>query len=380
MKRLFFKTQLALVLLLILTCCERRELEVLVVETCTIPITIDWESKAKLQPGVDTENLYRASVWFFSKGGVAFDNGKRYKEIYLDNPTGGEVQLPVGRYSVLVFNNSVGSFSSNVGFRGIDRYDTFEYYVCSAPGARAGEENPVLEPDILAVWSMDDYEVTRDMVVQKHQLDIPLTAAARAKAEEDLKRLLNLKPERLTYTVHTEACVHNLSSTRAAEARLSGMAHSVRLASREVADTPSSFSFRMKSASARTPGNSPHNTIEAHFSSLGLLDNPNSSYTAELIFFLGKEYEGSTTYPTPPASPFRFDVEWQVLRSFNDENQSKEVDIRIRLGHCLWEYDGDSVYPGDYPTIYLPDLANPGGFMPDVGDWDEEEDIPIPLG
>ncbi len=349
---------------LLLFSCHRRPLELLLVDTCAIPVTIDWESKARLTPGEDTEDLYRASVWFFAKDGTVFADGSTYKEFRLDDPAGGEVELPVGRYAVLVFNNSVDEFSSNVGFRGTDRYDTFEYYVCNASASRFAGNNPVLEPDILAAWRLDDYEVTREMVIQHHQLEVPLTAEEAAKAEEDLKRLLNLVPERLTYEVHTIAHVEYVRSARSAQAVLHGMAHTVRLASRQVSATPSSFTFAMNNRRFDDE-DSPHGTVEARYRTLGLLADGGAPYRVDLSFTLTEAYEGSTTYPTPPAPPFRFDVAGQVRQPVYDD---EETDIRIRLGLGLYADD----------EIILPNLV-PGAFSPSVDDWGEEFPIDIPI-
>ena len=125
---------LPILLLSLLTGCERRPLEEDSYDKALIPITIDWVTLAKLDPATDHDNLYRASVWFFSKDGAVF-NGKSYKEFLLNDPRGGTLELPVGHYSILILNNSVDDFNGNVGFRGTDSYSTFEYYLKSASGS-----------------------------------------------------------------------------------------------------------------------------------------------------------------------------------------------------------------------------------------------------
>ena len=344
-------------LLLSLVGCERRPLEEESYDRAVIPVTIDWVTLAKLDPDKNKEDVYRASVWFFSKDGAVFD-GKSYKEFRFSDPRSGEVTLPMGHYSIIIFNNSIDEFSDNVGFRGTDAYDTFEYYAKPATDSRAGM-NPVLEPDILAAWRIADYEVTPEMVRETRGLSSTLTEEERAQAQSDLKKLLNLQPERLTYTVHAKAYISYLKScSKPADAVLIGMAHSVKLASKEVSMTPSSFSFQMNNRKYDT-ANPKNGWIEAYFETLGMLAEP-IDYSLTLRFTLIGSYNGSTSFPASSASPFTFDVTGQ-LRS---HPSASDADYYIELNK-----DED---------ITLPELI-PGGFTPSIGDWGDDVDSDIPL-
>lgn len=356
---LFLLVVLIMLSFLLLVSCERRPLEEETIDKAIIPITIDWVTLAHMDPDHDAENLYRASVWFFSKDGAVF-NGKRYKEFRLDDPKGGTVELPIGHYSVLIFNNSIDEFSDNVGFRGTDQYDTFEYYAQPASTLarnRAGLENPVKEPDLLAAWRRFEYEVTPQMVRESRSLTSPMSDAERKKAREDLRKLLGLQPERLTYTVHTSARLLYLKSlARPAEAVLVGMAHSVKLASKEVSLTPSSFAFEMNNRKFDS-STSKHGRIEAYFRSLGMLASAGAVYELRLRFTLTQAYEGSATYPPSTQEPFGFDVT-SLLRS----QPAPHADYCVHLD----------------AGIELPDLVS-GSFDADVDDWGDEDNTEIPI-
>ena len=341
----------------LLVSCERRPVDEDSYDKAKVPVTIDWVTLAKLDPDKNKEDIYRASVWFFSKDGAVFD-GKSYKEFRLSDPRSGEVTLPIGHYSILVFNNSVDEFSDNVGFRGTDAYDTFEYYAKPATDSRAGA-NPVLEPDILAAWRIAEYEVTPEMVRESRGLTTSLTEAERAQAKEDLKKLLNLQPERLTYTVHARAYVGYLKScAKPADAVLIGMAHSVKLASKEVSITPSSFSFQMNNRQY-DPANPKNGWIESYFETLGMLAEP-TDYRLTLRFTLIGSYNGSTSFPASSASPFTFDVTGQL----RNHPSASDADYYIKLK--------------DSDNITLPELI-PGSFSPAIGDWGDDTDSDIPL-
>ena len=346
------------VLLLVMSSCERRPLEEESLDKAVIPVTIDWKTLANLDPDKNTEDVYRASVWFFSKDGAVFD-GKSYKEFRFSDPRSGSVTLPLGRYSILVFNNSVDEFSDNVGFRGTDAYDTFEYYAKPSTTSRANL-NPVLEPDLLAAWRLADYEVTPEMVRESRGMSGELTDAEREKAQADLKRLLNLQPERLTYTVHAKAYVSYLKScNKPADAVLIGMAHSVKLASKEVSITPSSFSFEMNNRQY-DPNNSKNGWIEAYFETLGLLAEPTMDYKLTLRFTLLGSYNGSATYPAPANSPFTYDVTGQLSKRPPDS----DADYFIQLKES--------------DNVTLPELT-PGSFNPSIKDWGDDTDSDVPL-
>ena len=83
-------------LALLIAGCERRPLEDMSQMKAIIPITIDWRTKAMLDPDNDRENLYCASVYFFSKDGPVF-NGKPWCHLRMEQDvTRDSIMLPIG--------------------------------------------------------------------------------------------------------------------------------------------------------------------------------------------------------------------------------------------------------------------------------------------
>ena len=74
--------------------CERRSLEDFDMAYAIIPVRIDWSVS-----GVAVEEMHRASVWLFPKDG-AMPMEYRLEENLMYR----EINVPIGEYSVLVFN------------------------------------------------------------------------------------------------------------------------------------------------------------------------------------------------------------------------------------------------------------------------------------
>lgn len=359
-----------IVLLLTMSGCERRELIEEMYQTAKLRVAIDW-SAASLDPQNDPEgDLYRASVWLFSKDGPIF-NGKSYKEYRLNSCLGGEIDVPVGHYSALVFNNSVSEFSSCVGFRGTDRYETFEYYL--RPDARSSQlRNDLvasqLEPDILAVWRIDELEVTPDVVVFTRTRTKTKTkgneTAAATRTSELADALLNVQPTRLTHTSHVEVHVKQLRSVASAEGAIQGLAGGVYLASGHVADEPITSPVTL-TGHTYDAGSTVDGTLWGTFNTFGPLPDPTATYALELSFTLTAPFNGSTTYPTPPAAPFRYDITQQVLLALPVDDPTVGLDFDIQIGFGLTP---------DEEVITLPVVStgSGGGFSAVVEGWGEE--------
>lgn len=360
MKRIY--TIILLALVAAISSCERRPLVDELHETALIPVSIDW-SEALLDPDNDPNgDVYSASVWLFPQPDSRYQ-GKPL-EFKLNNPRGGEIEVPVGKYAVLVFNNTVMDFSENVGFRGTDKYETFEYY--ALPDTRAsrysksGYDNLILEPDIIAAWNLDEFEVTPDMVTLTRSTSENSSLAAR----QQVKALSNVTPHRLTYVVKSLVRVVGLNNAKAAQGAVTGFGSSVFLATGRVAPPPSTLVFNLNNRqwlnSEQTVG-----TIEsAPFNAFGPASGDPSAACYHLTSFtLRGEWEGSTTYPTPPAAPFTHYITNQI---------NKNISLYINLNV------GFEVKPGN-PEIVLPDFSiqGDGGFGVGLEDWGEEVVIPL---
>lgn len=355
---------LYLLLLLLTASCERRELTEELYQTAKIKVSIDW-SEAALDPDNDPDgDLYRASVWLFCKEGPIF-NGKSYKEYRLNSCLGGEIEVPIGHYSVLVFNNSVDEFSSYVGFRGTDRYETFEYYAKAdtrSSQARNATLPALLEPDVLAAWHLDNLEITPEVVTYTRTRAGEQGSSSRA--SEQANSLQDVQPTRLTTQCNLQAYARQIKSVSTAQGFLQGMAGSVFLVSGQVSAAPTTVYFTLNHHTY-DPGSTTDGTLNGTFNTIGPLADPAATYGLQLWFTLTAAYNGSTTWPTPPEAPYQFDITEQVLYAEShtpDLAVSLELDIKVGYG-----------LTPDEPEITFPTVNQGSGFSAEVEEWGEEE-------
>ena len=127
--------------LLLMTGCSRREL-LDDYPVSGVRIALNWEGVTeKLPEGMQ--------VIFYPKDG----RGKK-KSAYL-SVTGGEVPVPPGHYSVVVYNYD----TETVLIRGEESYETIQAYTNLCKFGVAGTEKMVWGPDPLYVINIDDLDV-----------------------------------------------------------------------------------------------------------------------------------------------------------------------------------------------------------------------------
>ena len=215
------------------TACERRELVDDYMESALIPVRIDWSVS-----GVPVDEMHRASVWLFPQ------NGGAPLEYRLEgNLTYREIAVPVGVYSVLAFNETIEENDwKSIAFTGTSRYETFA--AVAVPDDVRGfytrsEDLPLIgDPDPIAAWSLDRFEVTPEMVTKTRY---PTTS--KSSLESEAPDLTTVKPlprfERLVVT----ARVGNLSGSMQATGTIDGMAGGVYMASGEKISEPAAHAF-----------------------------------------------------------------------------------------------------------------------------------------
>ncbi len=387
-------TLLALLTLLVSSVsCHRQKLEEIFYSKALLPVLIDWEVKALMDVENDPDDdLYSASVWLFPTSESAYQGDPLvYK---LTNAVYDYIEVPIGVYDVLVFNKTVGEFSSNVGFSGTDSFETFEYYTnpyttSSSTSTSIDDKEVRLEPDLLAAWRSTEQGqlvVTLDMIhkiesiqICREYLDskffvgksesskviaLNITLDDFADLDEEMKQLVGLEPERLTHIITVEECVNNLHSASSATGAMCGMSSSVKLAGAEYSQTQVSqyFPFDTK---VLTSEDGKDGYMTAEFRVIGPLDQAlNPTYDLKTQFTLYDTYDESYTYPTPPNDAYSFEVTDQVFEG----EVSMGLDKLIPLSIC---------YLGD---VTLPDISVGGeGFDVNINDWDDEIDVPLIL-
>lgn len=330
MKKLY-KLMLSALFLATATACERRSL----CDDCpcdmSIPVKIDWSiSGITPNSGTDVDFVHRVSLRFFPEdGSPAFE---RYLE---ENVFEGEIRIPAGIYSVVVYNEAIDDvyWSEAVRFENTDDYNLFSANIVEISPESYDFYTPqpgetfAAEPLKLASWSLNHFEVTQSQ--QNSGDDRGVTNDA----------LTKVKLRRLTISTHVIADVTNLKAAMRMEAALTGIASKVYMASGKTEVLPTTHLFTFRSPvwddETKTDG-----WVERRLLTFGRLPQP-SSYLLNLgvIFVTGERYN--------PDTPLRYDVTDQVILSPQNDN----IEIRVHL--TLPEVNGDI----------------------NVGEWEDEEHL-----
>ncbi len=372
--------------------CHRQKLEEILYTKSLIPVLLDWETRAVLDVNNDPDgDLYSASVWLFPTGESLYQGSPL--EYKMSNAIYDYIDVPVGVYDVLIFNKTVGEYSSNVGFRGTESFETFEYYTNpyltkNATTSSVDDLELRLEPDLLAAWRSSPDEplvVTQEMIEQmtdiivcREYLDTKyfsnrsssslvisqaITRSDFDALSEDMKQLVGLQPERLTHIITVEESVENIHSASAAVGTMWGMSSSVKLADAEYSTTQTAHNFLFENKYI-TSEDSKDGYMDAEFRVIGPLHHDAApTYKLYTLFTLIDTYDSSSYYPTPPNDSYLFGVTDQVYDGEAVMGLDKLIPIYVGT-------EGE--------VITLPDLAIGGeGFNADVNDWDDEIDVPL---
>lgn len=321
-----YKLMLLAIVLVSATACERSSYDYCS-EEVSIPVMVDW-SISGITPGqqTDADFVHRVSIRFFPKDGSApFD---RYLE---GNVFDGNITVPVGDYSVVVYNEAFDDtyWSEAIRFDNANDYHLFSANIVEMSPLPYDFYTPqsgeifATEPLKLASWSLDNFEVTQPG----------------ENCSDCNTALTQVKLRRLVILTHVVAEVTNLKSAMRIEAALAGIVSKVFMASGEPATAPTTHLFAFQSP-VWDDATHTHGWVERNLLTFGRLSQP-SIYLLNLgvIFVSGERYT--------PATPLLYDVTPQVASS-----QPRD-DIEVRVNLALPEVDGDI----------------------NVGGWDDEEHI-----
>jgi hypothetical protein len=333
-----------LVATVLLTGCKYRPLENELHSTALIPVSIDWSKS-----GVDVSTMHRASVLLFP------DDGGEVLEFYLETDlTYTEIEVPMGTYSVLVFNETKDASDwSSLRFTGTDRYSTFAVEGIEETSRgfyTRSEELPLIKnPEPIAAWGMEGLTVTLDMVTRTRS-----ATRTRAALEDVATDLLGVKPqpryEKMTVTAHAA----NLASSMQVTGLLHGMASGVYLASGQRITVSSSHALLLNGR-VYDEDNEKDGTTTTTINIFGKLPIASARYTLDLDFVLND----GTLHPRES-----FDISDVIER----DTETIPVTNSVLVGFDDRDPDG-----GDH-EIELPDMDV--GSSISVGEW---EDVVIPL-
>lgn len=311
-------------------------------ESAMIDVKIDW-SRSGIDPKVenrsDGDYVHRVSLRFFPKdGSEAFD---RYLE---SNIFEGEISVPIGDYSVVVFNESIYDpyWIGVVEFENVDNYEDFT--------ARLTDDEPTqfdffdfdegmdlsVEAFKLASWSIDNFSVSENMTLSGAQL---------SDSEEAMKRALtNIELRRLTTTTTIYADVENLSSVYRLHAALEGLSESVNITTGEPYSSTTTHVWQLTRVEWDDESEQRHGTIsEERLTFAAPNVETTHTLTLEVLLINGSRYE--------PENPLKYDVSDQIrgLTRYADN------DLKARVSASL-PYVTGQIVVGDWGDDNVVDL------------------------
>jgi hypothetical protein len=287
--------------------------------------------------------MHRASVWLFSH------DGKTPLEYRLETDlTYRTIAVPVGVYSVLVFNETIEAGDWNaISFTGTDNYETFA--AVAIPESVLGfytrsEDLPLIgNPDAIAAWSLNRFEVTPEMVARTRSL-----SQNRPALEKEVPDLTVVKPLPRFERVIITAYVTNLARSMQVTGTIDGMTSGVYMVSGEKISESAAHAFILNGRVYDANGND--GTTTRTFNIFGRLQSAKHSMNIDFLLTNG------SLHPRE-----EFDVTDLMVTKTDDI----VVTHIINVGYS--NLDGDHI-------IELPEADMSAGIV--VDDWDE---IVIPI-
>jgi hypothetical protein len=334
-----------LVATVLLAGCKYRPLEDELHSTALIPVSIDWS-----ESGVDVSTMHRASVLLFPDNG-----GAMLKYRLEDDLTYTEIDVPIGSYSVLIFNETMDASDwSSLRFTGTDHYETIAVEGIEETSRgfyTRSEELPLIKnPEPIAAWGMEGFSVTLDMITRTRS-----ATRTRAALEDVVTDLLGVKPQPRFEKMTVTARATNLASSMQVTGLLHGMASGVYLAS-GLRMTVSSSHALLLNGRVYDEDNPKDGTTTTTIDIFGKLPIASARYYLDLDFLLND----GTLHPRES-----FDISNMIER----DTETIPVSDNVLVG--LDDRDPEG---GDH-EIVLPSMdVGSGGIT--VGDWN---DVVIPL-
>lgn len=318
----------ALLCLILISSCTHKELCIHHPHGTTVRVEFDWTGAPEADPA-------GMCVFFYPVEG---GEPRRYD---FKGMTGGQIEITVGRYMVLCYNND----TEGVLFRGKNEFCCHEAYTregnifetiygngYAPPAKRSGEdERVVISPDMMWGSIATEVEISENGISY-----ICTTTKGEATRVENTEHIITLYPTELTciYTYEIRN-VKNLKHATQMCATISGMAGGVNLSTQEL--HTESITLPLESSFDRV------STISGRFITFGHHEENNDPHRMELYVWMddGQKLRFGTEGD-------RFDVTDQVHNAPN----KKRVHIVI---------DG----------LDLPQpIENGHGFKPSVDDWE----------
>ncbi len=338
-------------LITIISSCQRRSLTYDYYPYSDIVIEPDWS-----QSLTGAEKPLGVSAWFYPKEGGA---PLQFRSNSVD---GFSVPIVEGKYDVLVFNRSETEFST-IGFRGIEKLSTIEIYSLSDETkgwyTKADNELVVLQPEKIATAIYRDFEVTAEMVTKSK------AARSRGTTLTEGTTTIAVTPQLVNKTINVKIKVIGIHNLRSARATISGMAEGYWI--NEMVNNSTDVTYILESWSKE--GSYGEGELYFNYTTFGLLSDPNNS-TSGYEYWKGLLNLEVLLVDNKTVKKFDLPLDGSMVT----ENSAGDVDLTITLG-----FDPAGPEPPLLPDVE-PEDGSGSGFDAEINDWEDEVEIPIPIG
>lgn len=263
------------------------------------------------------------------------------------------VNLPVGIYNSIVFNQSETEFGT-VQFRNLGNYEQAEVVAVQAPTkwytTKDKDERIVHEPEWLGTDNHENAEVTPQMIEQSTQDFIQSTRTTKSGID-----LIHHKTENLIHTINVTVHIKNIYNLRSARAALEGIAEGYKLGAGK--RSTNKVTHLMENWNLIVDPQDPtQGTIKAQLLCFGLPHGHKAS-PQENIFNLSLLLVDNKTI---------LDYKFEVGHDFEEDDTAHlTLHLEIDLGDPL-------------PDV-KPEGGEGGGFDASVSDWGEEIEHEVEL-
>ncbi len=341
----------AVVLLLLLCGCNRRELTYEYYPYCDVTLFADWSASSVSPTGM--------SVYCFPQ------DGSTPLLITTNNVRRTHLPLREGVYDILLFNQSVNEFGT-LSFAGMDGFATAGVH--AAPFGTAtlhttskGDESLSEQPEQLAVARHTCFEVTAEMVEAS-----ALYRDDRYHPTDTTHYSLTLTPQDVVMDGIILVRVHGIQNLRSLTASFSGLASGIRLA--DDSPLPATATHPIDSwQKSVDDGDYTKGTLRATYTTFGLPADAATLKPEDLILSL---------------SVLLVDDETVINREYPVGDLIKVISTRGGPATELALYLEIGITSG-FPPLELPDVKPSGstdsGFGVDVDGWGDDEQIDVPM-
>ena len=290
--------------------CEHKELCYKHPHTIKVRVDVDWSKFNKYEvPTGMTLMLYPQY------------SGERAITHLSNTTTHAIVNLPAGRYHVLVFNQSPSEFGS-LSFRGLDKQETAEVttntYTSRWYAVRSEFEKVATDPEWLGVGNYSYAEVTQQMI----DAEVEATMHAMTRSGESVVALL--KPLNIIHTVNVKVHIKGIQNLRSARGSLNGMAEGYHLTAMQ--PLGSKVTHLMEEWTMKRDAADPTmGVIEASFTSFGLPSGHQLTAAENLLTLSMLLVDNKTV------KDFTFNVGDKFTKRTTEGNLGQEAEVQLEL-------------------------------------------------